>query len=198
MVLMMQFSGDLQGPLDKEFTIVHIGSMNKDRNHKCSGRLRKWRSPLPALKEKLKIRLVGLLIFCPFICRKYNLQTFTEFVELFLMTKLLSAITIPNQSARRQQFSEFTHHHSKLYEYLGSGRPLLAVGQRHDSARVIEMTKGGVVQNMMMSGLKDRLLQTSNFIRRKLNGNAEGIQQFTRRHLASMRIKHNQIVRRES
>jgi hypothetical protein len=75
----------------------------------------------------------------------------------------------------------------KLYEYLGSGRPILATGPNDsDSAKVIQMTQGGVVHEFDdVSGLASRILQYFDLYKQgKLTVNASGIQQFTRRNLA--------------
>ena len=75
----------------------------------------------------------------------------------------------------------------KLYEYLGSGRPLLAIGPKDsDSAKVVELTKGGALHNYEdVEGLKNSILDFfAAYQNGDLKGSAEGIQQFTRRHLA--------------
>lgn len=181
-----------RGPLDKEFTIVHIGSMNKDRNPEVF-----WQAIKGAiatsddLKANLKIQLIGPVDFSVRASvENADLQSYTDFVEF-----------IPhNEAVKRQQEAQInllvinnspnsrTIIPGKLYEYLGSGRPLLAVGPKDsDSAKVIELTKGGVVHEYDdVEGLKQRILDYFRLYEEgKLNGNAEGTQQFTRRHLAS-------------
>jgi glycosyltransferase involved in cell wall biosynthesis len=185
------FPAGLRGPLDKDFTIVHIGSMNKDRNPEVF-----WIAAQKALeashelRSRLKIRLVGPVDFSVrSSVELYGLQAYTEFVEF-----------IPHDEAvRLQQQSQVnllvinnspnsrTIIPGKLYEYLGSGRPLLAVGPKDsDSAKVIELTRGGVVHEYDdTDGLKSRILEYFELYKQgKLTGNAEGTQQFTRRHLA--------------
>jgi glycosyltransferase involved in cell wall biosynthesis len=185
------FPPSLSGPLDSEFTIVHIGSMNKDRNPIVF-----WQAVNAALKasdelkEKLKIRLVGPVDFSVRASvEEFGLQSMTEFVEYVPHTE---AVKLQQQA----QINLLVINHSpnartiipgKLYEYLGSGRPLLAIGPKDsDSAKVIELTKGGVVHEYDdVEGLKKRIIAYFDLYKEgKLSGNAEGIQTFTRKNLA--------------
>jgi len=185
------FPVDLRGPLDKDFAIVHIGSMNKDRNPEVF-----WKATHKALaasadlKSKLKIRLVGPVDFSVrSSVEQYDLQVYTDFVEFIphdeavkLQQQAQINLLVINNSPNSRTIIP-----GKLYEYLGSGRPLLAIGPKDsDSAKVIELTKGGVVHEYDdVEGLKNRILEYFELYKAgNLNGNAEGTQQFTRRHLA--------------
>lgn len=185
------FPIDQRGPLDEDFTIVHIGSMNKDRNPEVF-----WKATHMALEEsgelksKLKIRLVGPVDFSVRASvEHYGLLPYTEFVEFIphdeavkLQQQAQINLLVINNSPNARTIIP-----GKLYEYLGSGRPLLAIGPKDsDSAKVIELTRGGVVHEWDdTEGLKYRILEYFDlYTRSKLTGNAEGIQQFTRRHLA--------------
>lgn len=185
------FTVGLRGPLDKDFTIVHIGSMNKDRNPDVFWKAAQQALDVSsALKSKLKIRLVGPVDFSVRTSvEKYGLQPFTEFVEFiphdeavkWQQQAQVNLLVINNSPNSRTIIP------GKLYEYLGSGRPLLAIGPKDsDAAKVIEITKGGVVHEYDdLEGLKHRILQYFELYQEgKLSGNAEGTQQFTRRHLA--------------
>lgn len=186
------FPPDQRGPLDRDFTIVHIGSMNKDRNPEVF-----WKAAQQALaeseelKSKLKIRLVGPVDFSVrSSVEHYGLEGYTEFVEFIphdeavkLQQQTQVNLLVINNSPNARTIIP-----GKLYEYLGSGRPLLAIGPKDsDSAKVIELTKGGVVHEYDdTEGLKNRILEYFALYKEDtLNGNAEGTQQFTRRHLAS-------------
>ncbi len=185
------FPVELRGPLDKDFTIVHIGSMNKDRNPEVL-----WNAVQKALeesldlKDKLKIRLVGPIDFSVrSSVEQFGLQAFTEFVEFIphdeavrLQQQAQINLLVINNSPNARTIIP-----GKLYEYLGSGRPLLAIGPKDsDSAKVIEQTKGGVVHEYDdVEGLKNRILDYFNLYKQgNLKGNAEGTQRFTRRYLA--------------
>jgi len=187
------FPVDQRGALDKDFTIVHIGSMNKDRNPEVFWKAtQKALAESPGLASKLKIRLVGPVDFSVRLSvEQFDLQSYTEFVEFIphdeavkLQQQAQINLLVINNSPNARTIIP-----GKLYEYLGSGRPLLAVGPKDsDSAKVIEMTKGGVVHEYDdVEGLKNRILEYFNLYGDgKLNGNAEGTQQFTRRYLASV------------
>ena len=119
-----------------------------------------------------------------------GLQNVTEFIEYVPHTQAVKwqqqaqiVLLVINNSPNAKTIIP-----GKLYEYLGSGRPLLAIGPRDsDSAKVIEMTKGGVVhEHDDVAGLTNRILDYFNLYQQgKLNGNAEGIQRFTRKNLAA-------------
>jgi len=177
--------------LDTDFTIVHIGSMNKDRNPESF-----WKAVQlafqrePAIKEKLKINLVGPVDFSVRISVKQNeLDAYTQFVEYVPHPEAVKfqkqaqvVLLVINNSPNAQTIIP-----GKLYEYLGSGRPLLAVGPKEsDSAKVINMTNGGVVlEHNDVEGLANQLISLFHqYQSGSLKSNAQGIQQFTRQNLA--------------
>ena len=179
------------GQLDKDFTIVHIGSMNKDRNpHSFWIAVQRAFEKEPLLKEKLKINLVGPVDFSVRTSvKEAGLEAYTNFVEYVPHTEAVQfqqraqvVLLVINNSPNAQTIIP-----GKLYEYLGSGRPLLAIGPKEsDSAKVISMTNGGVVVGYDdVDGLTTQLL---NLFQRYQNGDlqsdAKGIQQFTRENLA--------------
>jgi glycosyltransferase involved in cell wall biosynthesis len=165
--------------------------MNKDRNPEVF-----WKAAKEALEESdelrndFEIKLVGPVDFSVrSAVEEYGLQSVTEFIDF-----------IPHDEAvRLQQQAQInllvinntpnsrTIIPGKLYEYLGSGRPILAVGPKDsDSAKVIEMTKGGVVHEYHdVEGLKSRILEYFSLYQEgKLTADAHGTQRFTRKNLA--------------
>ena len=173
------------------FSIVHVGSMNKDRNP-----LSFWKAisqaidEEPALKEKLVIKLVGPVDFSVRASvEEHGLQAFTEFVEYVPHTEAVRMqqeasvlLLVINNTPNSKTIIP-----GKLYEYLGSGRPLLAIGPKDsDSAKVIDMTKGGAVfEPDDVEGLKKIILEDFQLHQQgRLKGNAEGISKFTRKNLA--------------
>ncbi len=181
-----------QQPLDEQFSIVHIGSMNKDRNpHVLWSALKAVVKESPDLKSKLHIKLVGPVDFSiRESIEKEGLQSFTTIIEFVPHTE---AVEIQQQSQVLLLMINHSPNAStiipgKLYEYLGSGRPILAIGPKDsDSAKVLELTKGGVVHGYDdVENLKSRILEYFELYKSgALVGNAEGIQKFTRRSLAS-------------
>lgn len=185
------FPSDRRQALDVAFTIVHIGSMNKDRNPEVF-----WLAVQQALyesaelKENLRIKLVGPVDFSVRASvEKYGLQRFTEFVEFVphdeavkLQQQAQINLLVINNSPNSRTIIP-----GKLYEYLGSGRPILAVGPKDsDSAKVIDMTQGGVVHAYDdTDGLKKRILEYfDRYNQGKLSVDAHGTEKFTRKNLA--------------
>jgi glycosyltransferase involved in cell wall biosynthesis len=185
------FSQAQSAKLDAEFTIAHIGSMNKDRNPEVFWQaLQAALSSNAALAQYLKIRLIGPADFSVReSVQRYGLQAYTEFIDFVPHAEAV-------QYQQQSQVLLLLINHSpnartiipgKLYEYLGSGRPLLTIGPKDsDSAKVIELTKGGALHAYEdLEGLKNSILHFFEAYQKgALQGSAEGIQQFTRRHLA--------------
>ncbi len=185
------FAFQQDSKLDSDFSIVHIGSMNKDRNpHVLWSALKDLVSQHPDLSAKLKIKLIGPVDFSVRESIELNgLQNFTTFVEFVPHT---SAVTLQQESQIlllmiNNSPNARTIIPGKLYEYLGSGRPILAIGPKDsDSAHVIEMTKGGVVHDYDdLEGMKTRIMEYFALYQSgTLKGSAEEIQKFTRKSLA--------------
>lgn len=185
------FAHSTAATLDTDFSIAHIGSMNKDRNPDVFWQaVQAALAASSALQQKLKIRLVGPTDFSVReSVTKYGLEQYTEFIDFvphdaavqYLQQSQVLLLLINNTPNARTIIP------GKLYEYLGSGRPLLAIGHADsDSAKVIGLTKGGALHNYEdVEGLKATILAFfATYEAGKLSGSAEGIQQFTRRHLA--------------
>lgn len=178
-------------PLDADFSIAHIGSMNKDRNPEVFWKaLQAALAEAPTLAQKLKIRLIGPTDFSVReSVQKYGLEKYTEFIDFVPHAEAVQyqqqsqvLLLLINNSPNSRTIIP-----GKLYEYLGSGRPLLAIGPKDsDSAKVVELTKGGALHNYEdVEGLKKSILAFYvAYEAGDLKGNAEGIEQFTRRHLA--------------
>ncbi len=185
------FPADKKPSLDTGFSMVHIGSMNKDRNPEVFWKAaQKALETSEALREFFEIKLVGPVDFSVRSdVEKYGLQSYTKFIDFVphdeavkLQQQAQVNLLVINNTPNSRTIIP-----GKLYEYLGSGRPILAVGPKDsDSAKVIEMTKGGVVYEYNdVDGLKNRILDYfSLYTEGNLTVDAHGIQQFTRKNLA--------------
>ena len=178
-------------PLDEAFTIVHIGSMNKDRNPAVFWKaVKQALDASQALKEKLSIKLVGPVDFSVRTSVEENqLQSYTTFVDFVPHTEavLMQQTAQVNLLVINNSPNSKTIIPGKLYEYLGSGRPLLAIGPKDsDSAKVILQTNGGVVHEYDdVDGLKQRILEYFDLYQQgQLKADAEGTARFTRKNLA--------------
>ena len=190
--------------LDKEFSIVHIGSMNKDRNPKALWMaLKELLQETPELQFHLRIKLIGPVDFSVRESIEHNkLEGYTTFIEfvphtdaVIMQQKAQVLLLMINDSPNARTIIP-----GKLYEYLGSGRPVLAVGPGDsDSAKVIQLTSGGVVHEYQdVEGLKARILEYFALYKTgQLRGSAESIQQFTRRSLAGEFAKTLDAVLKE-
>jgi glycosyltransferase involved in cell wall biosynthesis len=177
--------------LDEDFTIVHVGSMNKDRNPEVLWKaIRQAIDSSPELKEKIKIKLIGPVDYSVReSIEEFGLKSFTTFKEFVPHDE---AVLIQQQAQLlllliNKAPSSMSIIPGKLYEYLGSGRPVLSIGPpESDSAKVISMAKGGVVHNYDdEDGIKQRILDYFNLYQKgELKGTAQETEKFTRRHMA--------------
>ena len=177
--------------LDREFSFIHVGSMNKDRNPVAFWEaVKNALQQMPEIKRDLKIKLVGPVDFSVReSVKEMGLSDVTEFIEYVphtqavqLQQKAQVVLLVINNSPNSRTIIP-----GKLYEYLGSGRPLLVIGPKEsDSAKVIGMTKGGVVhEHDDVAGLTSRIIEYYSLYKSgQLKGNAERLQQFTRENLA--------------
>lgn len=176
---------------DEKFTIVHVGSMNKDRNPLVLWKaLNEILAESAELRSKLSIKLAGPVDFSVRSSIDENrLNEYTSFIdfvphdEAVIMQQQAQLLLLMINNTPNSK----TIIPGKLYEYLGSGRPILAIGPKDsDSAKVVDITRGGVVHDYDdLEGLKARILEYFAFYRTgDLKGSADGIQKFTRKNLA--------------
>jgi len=176
---------------DSDFTIVHVGSMNKDRNPDVLWKaIQQAVSVSDGLKEKIKIKLIGPADFSVReSIEKFGLKDYTSFIEFVPHDE---AVRIQQQAQLlllliNDAPSSLSIIPGKLYEYLGAGRPILSIGPpESDSARVIEMAKGGVVHHYNdEESIKNRILEYFALYQSgQLMGKSEGTEKFTRKNRA--------------
>jgi len=130
-----------QNQLDDEFTISHIGSLNLARNP-----LKLWKVLAEMVKQKplfakaLRIKLVG----------KVDIGVFKSIVEAGLATYLTRIEYMPHRDVmfeiQKSQVLLLLINNTpnakgiltgKIFEYLGSGRPILSIGPEDGDAAVI-------------------------------------------------------------
>lgn len=136
--------------LADKFVCSHIGYLNRDRN---SAEL--WEAfgdlcrEIPKFREHLKLRFVGKTDHITFqqlaaqdlmdLVEKIDYVPHNEVLEYTRSSQILMLLVnnVPNVMG---------HIPGKTYEYVGSRRPILAIGPEDaDFARVISETKSGVV-----------------------------------------------------
>ena len=137
-------------PDPNEFSIAHIGSLNKDRNPPVLWEaLKELCEEVDGFREKLVIRLVG----------NTDISVRGELDRLGIMDRADFKDYMPHKEVLKMQkesqvlllLMNDTPNvlgvvPGKLFEYMASGRPLLAIGPKNgDSARIITESKAGKV-----------------------------------------------------
>lgn len=174
--------------LDADFSLAHIGIINKDRNPKVL-----WRALSFLVKENeelrkaLKIKLVGKIDDAVFAdIDRYELAEYvqtisylphTEAIEFQQKAQLLLLLinNTPNANGILT---------GKLYEYMASQRPVLAIGPTgSDIAKLLHDTKAGsIVDFNDVEGMKAELLQLfEHYKTGSLISSATGYQHYSRR-----------------
>lgn len=137
-------------PSPAEFSISHIGSLNKDRNPPILWEaLKELCDEVPGFKDKLVIRLIG----------NTDISVKGELERLDLMKNADFQGYMPHKEVLKQQKSSqvlllllnntpnvLGVVPGKLFEYMATGRPILAIGPSEgDSARIIRGSGAGAV-----------------------------------------------------
>ena len=182
--------------LDSKFSLAHIGSFLSERNPKML-----WESlvelinEIPDFKSHLEIKLIGAV-------SQEVLETISDFR---LNTYLNNLGYVSHSDAIAQQRksqvlllveinSEDTKSiiPGKLFEYMVSGRPIIAIGPHgSDFAEIIIKTNTGVFFDYSEKmKLKSVLLGYYNqFLEGKLQSNAVGLQQYSRKSLTEKLVQ---------
>jgi glycosyltransferase involved in cell wall biosynthesis len=139
-------------PLDKAFTITHVGSLNEDRNPDYFwDSLQELIAENDAFKKSLKVKLVGKVstqVKDSII--KFELQEFVEYVEYMAHKEVksyqqatqISLLPVNKVPSAKGILT------GKIFEYLKAGRPILALGPADgDLAALIDRTTSGKMVN---------------------------------------------------
>lgn len=131
------------------FTIVHIGAMNKDRNHDAF-----WKAVSGMLNDRIngpdiRIRLIGKLDVEVFnAIKKERLDEVVEKIPYLahdrIATELMSAslLYLPINNTPNAKGIQT----GKIFEYIASGRPVLGVGPVDgDAAAILEECQAGTM-----------------------------------------------------
>ncbi len=147
------------GKLSAEFSIVHIGAMNRDRNIPIFwAALAELIKGYPELTSKLKIKLVGKLDISVYqSISEQNLEDRVE-IEAHLphdqvipLLQSASVLYLPiNDTPNAKSIKT-----GKIFEYLAAGRPVLGIGPEDgDAAEILKECQAG---EMIPFGDKDKL-----------------------------------------
>lgn len=177
-------------PLDEKFTLAHIGSLLSERNPTIL-----WQSLAELIKEiadfatHFELKLIGTVSRDVLeTIRSYNLGEYINLVgyvshneavlhqrksQVLLLIEINSADTISIIPG-------------KLFEYMVSERPIIAIGPHGSGfAEIIRETNTGVFFDYAEKDrLKEEILDYYNrYLEGKLQSNAVGLQQYSRRSL---------------
>ena len=182
--------------LDTKFSLAHIGSFLSERNPKIV-----WESlvelctEIPDFKSHLEIKLIGAI-------SQEVLDTIEQFgLNLFLnnLGYVSHAEAVAHQ--RKSQVLLLIEINSeetksilpgKLFEYMVSERPILAIGPKDsDFAEIITNTNSGVFfEYSEKAKLKQTIQEYYNqFLVGKLQSHAVGLQQYSRKNLTQQLVE---------
>ena len=182
--------------LDTKFSLAHIGSFLSERNPKIL-----WESlvelcaEIPDFKSHLEIKLIGAIS-----------QEVLETIEQFGLNSFLNNLGYVSHAEavahqRKSQVLLLIEINSeetksilpgKLFEYMVSERPILAIGPKDsDFAEIITNTNTGV---FFEYSEKTKLKQTiheyyNQFLEAKLQSHAVGLQQYSRKKLTQQLVE---------
>ena len=189
--------------LDQKFSIVHIGSMNKDRNpHNLWKVLGEICSEIEGFSKDLEIKMVGptdIAIKNALIENNLNenLNKIDYVPHSEVVTYLLGAqlLLLPiNDTPNSLGVIP-----GKLFEYLAARRPIICIGPlKGDSCRIINETEAGYTFSFNnKSDLKTTLISLYNEFTEtgKVKCSSNSIEKFSRRNLTGqMADLLNEIV----
>ncbi len=176
--------------LDSKFSLAHIGSLLSDRNPKILWKsLSELINEIPDFEKNLEIKLIG--------------KVSQEVLDTIFDFKLNSFVTnlgyIPHSEAIAQQrksqvllLIEIDSNETKsiipgkLYEYMVSERPIIAIGPKDsDFQEIITTTNSGVFFDYSEKDkLKTVILNFYNdFLKGNIKSNAVGLQHYSRKNL---------------
>ena len=177
--------------LDNKFTLVHIGSLNKDRNP-----FNFWKAlkdviiQMPEILSDLEIQLIGPIdISIKDELEKYKLLDITKLVDSLPHKKVIK------QLIKSQVLLLFLNNVSningvipgKMYEYIGAKRPILCIGKKSgDASTIIKKTKSGVVVdfNDIKSMKKEIISAYTKFKNKTLQVDEKNHNDYSRKKLA--------------
>lgn len=176
--------------LDTKFSITHIGLMNDDRNPSIL-----WKVLSELIKEEanfrkdLNIKLIGKVSEeCIQEINEYNLSACLELIDYVQHKEVLEyqrssqvlLLAVNNVPSAKGIIT------GKIFEYLVSERPILAIGPKNgDLAKILADTNAGTIVDFKEKELLKTTIKTyyKDFIEGNLNVDSSNINQYHRRNL---------------
>lgn len=179
------------GGMHRKFTIAHIGSLNKDRNHSALWEaLKELCEEHEDFREKLVIQLIGKNDFSVYAdIEKNQLNSNLQRIdylshnEVGVYQQQASVLFLPlNDTPNVLGIIP-----GKLFEYLAAGRPILLIGAvEGDSAGIVKEANAGVVCDFTdQSKIKTEIFRMFSLWKEgKLQVEGKGVEQYSRRKIA--------------
>ncbi|WP_417351431.1 glycosyltransferase family 4 protein [Flavobacterium alkalisoli] len=182
-------------PLDEKFTLAHIGSFLSERNPEILWQsLAELVNENEAFKEKLELKLIGAVSQEVFnTIEKYGLSGYVnnmgyvshdEAISQQRKSQVLLLVEIDSPDTR-------CIIPGKLFEYMVSERPILAIGpEGADFAQIIKATNTGVSvtyneKELLKNAIEGYFVQ---FTEGGLKSHAIGLQQYSRKNLTGQLV----------
>jgi hypothetical protein len=179
-----------------KFSIVHIGMLNSDRNHKILWKvLRELCSENTEFSEDLQLKFIGkLAIDVVNDIENYKLTEYTTFIDYLPYRKVLQHqisaqvlyLSVNNVPSAKGIIT------GKIFEYLQANRPILAIGPADgDLAEIINNTNSGIIIDFEDEfKLKEEILKLyANFKNNNLKVDSRNIKQYHRKELTKQLAK---------
>ncbi len=183
-------------PLDKKFSLAHIGSLLSERNP-----ILLWQSlselvnEIPDFAQYFELKLIGTVSQEVLeTIHSYNLDAFVNYIGYVshkeaILHQRKSQVLLLIEINSMETISIIP---GKLFEYMVSERPIIAIGPHgSDFAEIITNTNSGVFFDYSQKDkLKSVILEYYNrFLEGKLQSNAVGLQHYSRKNLTEQLSK---------
>ena len=183
-------------PLDKKFSLAHIGSLLSERNP-----ILLWQSlselvkEIPNFAQHFELKLIGTVSQEVLeTIHSYNLDAFVNYIGYVshkeaILHQRKSQVLLLIEINSMDTISIIP---GKLFEYMVSERPIIAIGPHgSDFAEIITNTNSGVFFDYSQKDkLKSVILEYYNrFLEGKLQSNAIGLQHYSRKNLTEQLSK---------
>ncbi len=183
-----EFDGEVR--MDSSFSLVHIGMMNADRNHKIFWQaLEELCAEKAGFADDLELKFIGKLANeVRESIKKHNLNANTKVIDYLEHHKVLQhqrsaqvlLLSVNNVPSAKGIIT------GKIFEYLQAKRPILALAPKNgDLAEILKKTNAGVVVAFDdKDNLKARILDFyTSFKSGMLSVNTSSIEQYHRKNL---------------
>lgn len=159
---------------DELFTIAHIGSFTPSRNCKALWKTIAELSEDPQIREKLRIKVVGKID----VLVKEDIEK-ESISDLFIQLPYMDHKEVVQEQSRSNLLLLIINRTKnasgiltgKVFEYLASGRPILAIGPTDgDLAKLFHLTQADpVIDYDDIEGIKNRIKSEFDTFPRKVN-----------------------------